>query len=119
VNPNHATINVDADRADPKGVFAHYQTLVRLRRSLPVIAEGRFIPFAAEDPRVFAYLRELDGTRLSVVANFTGETADFDVPEGLAGRGAGLVWNVAPRDEIAGRIRLAPYEAVAILHDAG
>ena len=26
---------------------------------------------------------------------------------------------IASRDEIAGRIRLAPYEAVAILHDAG
>lgn len=119
VNPNHATINVAADRADPDGVFAHYQTLARLRRTLPVIASGRFIPFAAEDDRVFAYLRELDGTRLSVVANFTGEIADFDVPEGLAGRGACLVSNVASRDEIAGRIRLAPYEAVAILHDAG
>ena len=54
-----------------------------------------------------------------MVANFTGEIADFDVPEGLAGRGACLVSNVARRDEIAGRIRLAPYEAVAILHDAG
>ena len=119
VNPNHGTINVAADRADPEGVFAHYQTLARLRRALPVITEGRFIPFAAEDTRVFAYLRERNGTRLSVVANFTGETVDFDVPEGRAGRGLCLVSSVAPRDELAGRVWLAPYEAVAVLHHAG
>lgn len=115
INPNAAEINVEADRADPEGVFEHYRKLIALRRELPVVVEGRYVPFAEDDPAVFAYARVLDGQRLSVVANFTGTEVAFDVPEGLEGMGTCLVANCGPREGLAGRIMLAPYEAVAVL----
>ncbi len=115
INPNHVAINVAADRADPDGVWAHYRELVTLRREAPVVAFGRFEPFAEADPAVVAYARKLGDRQISVVANFFGEEASFDVPEGLAGEGACLCCTHGPRERLAGRISLAPYEAVALL----
>lgn len=119
VNPNHRTISVAAERADPDGILAHYTRLIALRRALPIIVEGRFIPFAEEDRAVFAYARELGGARLSVVANFTGTEVAFDVPEGLEVTGRALVASHAARGGLGGRIILAPYESFAVLGDTG
>ncbi len=115
VNPNHAQINVAADRADPKGVFAHYQALIRLRRELPIIRHGGLRPIAGDHPQVMAYERELDGQRLLVVVNFSGEPADFDLPEADACAGRCLITNFGDRTEARGRLALEPWEAFAIL----
>ncbi|SLN61020.1 alpha-glucosidase [Roseisalinus antarcticus] len=115
VNPNHRTINVAADRADPDGIFAFYRNLIALRRERPVVVAGRYLSFAQDNPAVFAFARDLDGERVAVIANFTGTPAEFDVPDGLAGAGTCLVANHAPRSELSGRITLAPFEAVAVL----
>jgi oligo-1,6-glucosidase len=117
VNPNHATINVDADRADPDGVFAHYRALIAARKAHRVIVEGRYQAFAADHAQVMAYTRTQGRTRLAVVANLSGQEALFDVPEGMAIEGQALVTNVAPRAQAQGRITLAPWEAFAILSD--
>ncbi|MGI1663157.1 alpha-glucosidase [Palleronia sp. KMU-117] len=117
VNPNHATINVAADRADPDGVFAHYRGLIAARKAHRVIVHGRYTPFAEDHPQVMAYARTLGATRLSVIANLSGQDAQVDVPEGLAISGRCLVANCAPRAEARGPLVLAPWEAVAILSD--
>jgi len=114
VNPNHVEINVAADRADPDGISATYRTLAGLRRQMPVIVEGHFAPVAEDDPRVFAYTRELDGERLAVIANFSAEATGFDVPDELAGEGECLVANAGQRTAIEARLELAPYEAFAL-----
>jgi oligo-1,6-glucosidase len=115
VNPNHAEVNAEADRADPEGVFAHYRALIAARKAHRVIVEGRYAAFAEEDPQVMAYSRTLGEVRLSVAANVSGREAVFDVPEGMAVTGRCLVANVAARDALGGRITLAPWEAVAVL----
>jgi oligo-1,6-glucosidase len=115
VNPNHAEINVEADRADPDGVFAHYRALIAARKAHRVIVDGRFALFAADHPQVMAYTRTLGEVRLAVLANVSGAEVAFDVPEGVAVSGRCLVANVAPRDRLAGRVTLAPWEAVAVL----
>jgi oligo-1,6-glucosidase len=115
VNPNHAEINVEADRSDPDGVFAHYRALIAARKAHPVIVEGRFALHAADHPQVMAYVRTLGEVRLAVLANVSGAEVDFEVPAGMAVTGRCLVANVAPRDRLDGRVRLAPWEAVAVL----
>jgi oligo-1,6-glucosidase len=117
VNPNHATINVDADRADPDGVFAHYRALIAARKAHRVIVEGRYRAFAADDPQIMAYTRTLGAARLAVIANLSGREAAFDVPEGMAAAGRSLVANVSPRTAVQGRITLQPWEAFAVLSD--
>lgn len=116
VNTNHKEINTVAERADPDGVFAHYRRLITLRKELPIIVHGSFRMFAEEDDAIFAYLRELDGERLVVVANFSSNSMDLDVPDALAeGKGECIISSHAPRSRLERRIRLSPYEAFAVL----
>ncbi|PZX16208.1 oligo-1,6-glucosidase [Palleronia aestuarii] len=117
INANADAINVAADRADPDGIFETYRRLVALRREKPVVAFGRFALHAADYPSVFAYTRMLDGTRLAVIASFSAEPVEFDVPEEMSGAGTSLVTNAAARRAISGRITLAPFEAFAIEMD--
>ncbi|CAM4181337.1 glycoside hydrolase family 13 protein [Palleronia rufa] len=114
VNPDYPRINVARDRADPDGVFAHYQRLIAARSGRRLVSHGRFRGLARDHPRVVAYIRELDQERLSVVANLSGEVTEFDVPDALAIAGEPLSWSVRPRDRIDGRLVLEPWEAIAV-----
>ena len=115
VASDFGTVNVVNDRADPDGVFQHYQRLVRARATMPLVSHGVFVPFMEDHPSVIAYGRELDGARLSVAANMSGQEMSFDVPEGMAISGEALSWNVAPRNALSGTVTLAPWEAVAVV----
>ena len=117
VNGNYPAINVAADMMNPDGVSALYRQLIALRKTLPIVSKGGFVPFALTDATVFAYARELDHQRLSVVANFSDAEILFDVPEGLRGIGRCLLFNVESRDRMVGQIKLAPWEAFALLSE--
>ena len=113
-NPNHTAINVEADRADPDGIFLYYRSLIALRKNLPVVVHGRYEPFAEDHPSVFAFTRTLDGKKLAVVANFTRQTLDFDVPDDMACSGECLLSNYAPRKSLSGRMTLKPFEVLVV-----
>ncbi|WP_240722197.1 alpha-glucosidase [Poseidonocella sp. HB161398] len=115
VNPNHAAINVDAERADPGGILAHYRALIALRRTQPVVVHGSYRAMAPEHAQVFAYERRLGGTRLAVVANFSADPAVFDVPQEMQGSGRGLLGSHGLRGDLGPRLELAPYESLAVL----
>ena len=70
---------------DPESVFAHYQGLIRLRRELPVVVEGRFELLLADHPSVYAFTRALEGDELLVVANLSGESVEVALPDGWDG----------------------------------
>ena len=114
VNPNHETINVADDRADPRGLIAHYRRLIALRKELPAVVFGRFRPVAPEHPAIYAYTREWEGERIAVLANWSGAPVDFDVPEALAIEGTCLIANCSARTRLSGRVSLEPWEAFAI-----
>ena len=64
-------------------MFNHYRRLIALRHEDPVIRHGEFELLLPDDPAIYAFIRTLAGTRLLVVANFSGEPVD--VPLDLAG----------------------------------
>ncbi len=66
-------MNAAAQVDDPDSVFAHFQRLITLRHAEPVVAHGSFRMLLPDDPRIYAFVRELDGTRLLVVANLSDE----------------------------------------------
>ena len=74
VNPNHIEINAEAVR-EPGSVFAHYQRLIQLRHVLPVVVHGDYRLLLPDDEQVFAYVRTLGGTSLTVLANLSGSPA--------------------------------------------
>ncbi|MFD2815814.1 DUF3459 domain-containing protein [Paracoccus aerius] len=109
-----------AQRDDPQSVLAHYRHLIALRKRHEVIVQGRFVPWLDDHPQVWAYAREWQGQRLSVLCNISSSPARAEVPPGLAVSGTGLIGTVQPRKAIpAGPILLEPWEAVAVLGDPG
>jgi oligo-1,6-glucosidase len=92
VNPNHAEINAEAAIADPDSVFHHYRKLIELRHAEPAVAHGDFTMLLEDDPRVYAYTREHEGTELLVLVNVSGEPAGAaGIPDADAWAGAELV----------------------------
>lgn len=118
LNPAYGTINAEADRADPNGVFSHYKSLIAIRKTNEVVTRGRFVPLAEDDPDVWAYVRELNGQRLTMVANLTSAPVTFRVPAEGTVTGTCLTTTTTPRDSLEGEIELAPWEAVAVLGGA-
>ncbi|WOI56467.1 alpha-glucosidase [Palleronia sp. LCG004] len=115
LNPNHAEINVAADRADPDGIFAYYARLIALRAEHPVIADGGFRAHLEDHPAVLAFTRGHRNRRLSVMVNLTGEAQKFVVPDAMAGSGTSLVATHGARAGLQGEITMEPWEAFALL----
>lgn len=84
VNPNYPQINAKKALADKDSIFYYYQKLIKLRHELPVITNGdyRLAKGNADDPDVFAYLRQNDDTALLVITNYTNKTLQrhYDIP---------------------------------------
>ncbi|MEJ2852956.1 MULTISPECIES: glycoside hydrolase family 13 protein [unclassified Saccharothrix] len=114
VNPNHTWLNAQAQYDDPNSVFNHYRRLVELRHTLPVVALGDFRMLLAEHPHIYAYQRELDGTRLIVVANLCGseQSAELDWPEAEV-----ALSNTGELRREDGKITLGPWEAHVLVHN--
>lgn len=113
VNPNKATVNVAADRADPNGVFQRYKKLIEWRRTLPVVRHGDFALVAPSHPQVFAYIRTLGERRLLVIANFTNRPASLALTPNEVMTGTDLLTGL-PRST-NGTLALQPYETVVVL----
>lgn len=73
VHPNYQTINVAESLADEDSIFYTYQKLIQLRKEHPIIVYGSYTLLLEEDPAIFAYLREYEGKRWLVCANFSEE----------------------------------------------
>ncbi len=84
VNPNHWRINAEQALADPDSVLAHYCRLFELRHSVPVVVHGDYRLLLQADEQVFAYVRSLEGARLLVVANLSGDVAEIDLGDDAA-----------------------------------
>jgi oligo-1,6-glucosidase len=80
VNPNYDVINAEAERADPDSVLQHYRKLIALRHDLPVVACGDFTMLLPQDPQIYAFTRRLEDVELLVMANFSHEIVDADLP---------------------------------------
>jgi oligo-1,6-glucosidase len=108
VSPNHAEINAAAQVDDPDSVFHHYRRLIELRHTDPVVVHGDFTMLLPDDERIYAFTRRLDDAALLVVANWSGDEVDVQLPDADAWAAAELVLaTCAPGPGW----RLAPWEA--------
>jgi oligo-1,6-glucosidase len=108
VNANHTEINAEAARKDPDSVFHHYRRLIALRHTLPVVVDGDYRLLMPDDEQVFAYVRTLDATTLTVLANLSGTPAAVEPVPGE------VVLTTHARTEALAE--LAPWESLAILN---
>lgn len=111
VNPNYTEINVEAQLADPYSVLNYYRHLVDLRKREDVICDGDYQPIFPERNDIFAYSRFNGQRKLTVVANFSGETVQ--IPGELLTQSGELEICNYPDAPANGILR--PYEAVMYL----
>jgi oligo-1,6-glucosidase len=80
VNKNHSFLNVEADKADANGVFAFWKYMVALRKQLPALCDGDFVPVLVSN-NLFAFERTYNGKRLLSLCNMTGK--EVKLPKNL------------------------------------
>ncbi|MGP1359098.1 DUF3459 domain-containing protein, partial [Roseicyclus sp.] len=86
-----------------------------LRREMPLIRHGSYMPHLEDHPAIFAYSRALDGTVLTVVANMGDAPVEKDMRDWLAQDGEILVATRGRPDLSRSILTLAPWESFAIL----
>ncbi len=69
VNPNYVTINAADARRNPRSVFHHFKTLVKLRHENQTVREGSFDLLLADHGELWAFTRTLGAEQLLVLAN--------------------------------------------------
>ena len=94
-------------------VFIFYKELIRLRKEMPIISEGSYLPALEDSQEVYAFERHLDGRKLLVLNHFYGSEAEVAIPKDYQA-GSVLLSNYE-NVELAEKIVLKPYQKLAIL----
>ena len=104
---NYETVNARAALDDPDSVFYTYQSLIRLRKTLPVLTWGDYEDLLPEHPSLWCYRRQWQGQTLMVVANLSNTPQEWQT-EALSDKSQVLMSNYpAPQTT-----SLRPFEAV-------
>ncbi|MGT2754719.1 alpha,alpha-phosphotrehalase [Streptococcus ovis] len=107
----YAAINVATEKTGP--IFTFYQELIRLRKELPIIAEGDYKAAYQDSDKVYAFERQLDGQRLLVLNNFFAEEVEMALAEEFT-KGQILISNYDVT-ALADTLILKPYQTLAIV----
>ena len=75
---NYETVNARAALDDPDSVFYAYQSLIRLRKTLPVLTWGDYQDLLPEHPFLWCYRRQWQGQTLVVVANLSHQSHEWE-----------------------------------------
>jgi glucan 1,6-alpha-glucosidase len=111
VNPNYTWLNVEAQDNDPNSVLNYYRHLVSLRKREDVIRDGNYTEILPDWDNIFAYSRDDGKKKLTVIANFSGETVEYPAwAMDTAGEPILGNYDTWPIDGV-----LRPYEAVMYL----
>lgn len=111
VGKTYQEINVEKEKTGK--IFPFYQELIRLRKTMPLIAEGDYRAAYADSDQVYAFERQLGQEKLLVLNNFFAQEVELDL---LADYQEGQVLLSNYPDVILGQtISLKPYQTLAIL----
>jgi alpha-glucosidase len=120
VNPETATVNVEAQRGDPASMLSLYRRLIGERRASPALRLGTYRTLPAPKD-VFAYARELDGEQRVVLLNFAERAVRVPIAKlGIAPEGLRVKVSTDPErgnERVGKTIELAPEEGVLLDED--
>ena len=121
VNPNYTEINAKKQLQDENSVFHYYKKLIHLRKENRIFIDGDFTLLLPEDENIFAYVREYEGRKLLVAANFTDKEVECPILKewGVSGAEDGVdksrdngVLLIHNYNDLPSRQKLRPYEAM-------
>ncbi|NEC17697.1 alpha,alpha-phosphotrehalase [Streptomyces parvus] len=112
VNPDHTTVNAEAQLADPHSVFHFYRRLIALRHTEPVIVHGDFHLVHPGHEQLYAFTRRhlATGTELLVLANVGGSPLTVGLPGGWE-HSETLIANIPEVPSLTTPYTLQPWEA--------
>lgn len=113
VIPNYKEINT-LDRESDNSIFNYYRKLIRLRKTVPVIADGIFEALLEDDDQILAYKRTDSTQELYVFCNYFPEETQVSLNIPADCRCILSNYNEDIRPE---NLTLRPYEAVMFLRD--
>ena len=109
VNPNYIQgITVEDEEKDPNSVLNFYRKAIALRKSLPVVKEGKYREHCHSSSSFYVYSRELKGEKLLVICSFSEKEARFTPPKGFDIAGKSPVLANYPSDNSS--LIFRPYE---------
>lgn len=112
VNPNYTQINAKDQVAREDSVFNYYRKLIALRRTEPLITDGRYVVLYPEDDNIYAYLRQGEDGALLVICNFTDKEQRFTLPANVSFKTSqALICNYEPNALKTDNV-IRPYESV-------
>ena len=94
-------------------IFKFYQDLIKLRKELPIIAEGDYKAAFVNHDKVYAFERIHDNQKLLVLNNFFAEDVVLDLPETY--HEAQVLISNYPEESLGKTITLKPYQTLALL----
>ena len=103
VNGNYKEVNVRKEVNDPNGVFTFWQKMIKMRKTLDVLMDGKF-KMLYEGKQIYAFKRELGTKRVVSVCNMSGKAAKL--PNELLSWNKVIVSNYDDNDSVY----LKPFE---------
>jgi oligo-1,6-glucosidase len=115
LNPNYVSVNVAKSEGAPDSVLNFARRMIRFRKEHLCLVYGDFELVAAEEPSLFAFMRDDGEERLFVAINMTGREArfplDFGASAGKATPQLRMLLSSAPPSARESSSSLAPWEA--------
>ena len=109
---NFTMINAAAERMDPDSIFRFYQTLIRLRKEMPIIQRGDIFFLERENASIIAYERAYAEQKLRVYCNFRAANVPLMEDSLDALTEAGWKKLLGNYEDLAADLR--PYEVVVL-----
>lgn len=72
--------NVETESRDPRSFLSLYRTLIHLRKNLPALHRGAYVPLEARSSSVLAYTRFCEDTEIMVLLNFSEDIVEEPLP---------------------------------------
>ena len=108
---NYPEINVQKEKEAPDSIFAFYQELIRMRKTMDIVQNGKVVPVLEDHPAVFAYKRVTEDETLVCVNNFFEEETDVEI----CLEGYEYLLGNYPAPAFGKTLHLRPYETVIAL----
>jgi glycosidase len=100
-------ISVAAQETDPDSLLNWYRKLIALRHARAALAHGETAVLATGDPALLAFVRELPGERLLVLANLANQERSVDL---VALAGLEHAHDLIADEPVGGEAALAPMQ---------
>lgn len=80
VNANKSFINVKYSYQDDNSIFTYYQKLLKLRKSLQIVKDGKYECIDKNNKNTYIYRRFTDSEEILVIANYSKKNIKINYP---------------------------------------